>query len=227
MKEVEIDEREGKPSASGAPRWVPCTASFKFEAAMPDENKACLRRGLKIHYAMERSDLSFLSYSDAICAERLMYHEGRLVDKYGLEGAEVIKEKRFWHSDRSFSARIDSIHMTKEVALVINYKTGFYEQEKIDKDWQCAAEASVVWTNLKPKRVIIAKIHPNYDPGYQAKVCDMDTLGRATERLNASALLAMSEDAEFNPGPAQCQWCLGKKYGTCWAYQEWSEEHGS
>lgn len=224
------DEREGLPSASAAPRWVPCTASFQLERAYKhrDRPTPSKNRGTKIHKSLEVSQIANLNHSDAICAERIMYHEGRLVDKHNLEGADVIREQRYWvmvDGKRAFSARIDSIHLTKKLALVINYKTGFYEQEKIDLDWQCAAEAVCAWANLKCDAVLVAKIHPNTHPGYQARMCDGKTLERLAKRLKSSAVEAVSRRPKFKPGPMQCQWCLGKKLGICMAYQEWSQEN--
>lgn len=220
------DERGGLPSASAAPRWVPCTASFQLERTFKarDKTTQSKNRGTKIHKSLEVSQLRNLNHSDAICAERIMYHEGRLVDKYNMEGAAIIREQRYWvmaDEEKVFSARIDSIHLTKKLALVINYKTGFYPQEKIDLDWQCAAEAVCVWQNLNCDAVLVAKIHPNTHPGYQARMCDEETLERLAERLESSALEAVSDTPKFKPGPMQCQWCLGKKLGICMAYLEW------
>lgn len=224
----EKGEREGKPSASSAPRWVPCTASHLFEYSQPAEgDKACTRRGHNIHKALETSSFDHLSHSDRICADRIAYHEGSLVDRYNLEGADIIREERLWSGGRTFSGRIDVIHFTPQRALVINYKTGFYEQEEIGRDWQCAAEASVVYTNLAPQSVVVAKIHPNVHPGCQYRFCNETTLQKLTKRLQQSAVAAMNKRAsKFTPGP-HCQWCLGRKYGTCMAFIEWKEEHGN
>src|SRR5213079_3390745 len=90
-------ETEGLPSASSFDSDFRCLGKRALEAQLPErEEDANMRRGSKIHKALEKSDLSELSPSDEITASRCMYAEAEIVHRYNFEGSEVQWEKRLW-----------------------------------------------------------------------------------------------------------------------------------
>jgi len=234
---VTIDEREGKPSASGMPRLLGteeepgCLGSFQMERRIKDtSNRTAANRGTKIHAAMHGTiPFESLSHSDKICAERLGYEEGRLVEEFGMESATQIKEERLWLVEsgvKLFSGQPDVIHLSSQRALVINYKTGHYEPEPIRTNAQMLAEAVLVANEFGVHEVTVVLIHPNFS--VDGKISQFRTYGtgylngEARQKLAEASKKALRPDALRTPSRSACQFCLGKKTKTCPEWLEWS-----
>jgi len=233
-----VDERLGLPSASGMPRLLGtkeepgCLGSFLFEKRLKDPSKkTAANRGTKIHAVMHGMvPFDSLSHSDKICAERLAFEEARLVEEFGMEGATQIKEERLWLEEdgtKIFSGQPDVIHLNPSKALIVNFKTGFYEPEPIQENAQMLAEA-VLTSNeyMMPQELTVALIHPNVTVA--GKISQTHTyqseylIYEAWPKLSSVAQAAMKPDAPRNPSRSACNFCLGKKTKTCPEWLEWS-----
>jgi hypothetical protein len=227
------DERLGLPSASGFERIhgeEGCPASFLLEQHLHEEgDQQAAKRGERIHAVLEgRYPMASLSYSDKICAERIAFEEGRLVEELGFEGATQIKEQRFWVKDskgkKLFSGKPDVVHVLHDRALVINYKTGHYAPTPIKENKQMRCELLVTANggNFLFKELTGALIHPNAplpDKSIsQYETVSIEALQAELPAYQKTAIEAMNPDAPFRPSPKNCRWCKGKKTGACAAY---------
>jgi hypothetical protein len=227
-----MDERDGKPSASGMPRIIPCAGSFQLEKRLTDPScRKAARRGDRIHDVMAgKAAFANLSHSDKICAERMMYEEGRLVEKLEFEGAKQIREQRFkiigFGMETVVSGKPDVVHIMANRALVINYKTGFYASDPIAKNYQMLTEGCCVHFHMDfLESLTIGLIHPNFEEN--GEISQHHTMPKSKwlsirKIITMGAIKAIEPDAPRTPGEKQCQWCLGKKTKACREYIEYS-----
>lgn len=235
------DERYGLPSASSMPRIHGkdgCLGSFHLEAHLVDiGNRKPANYGEKVHAVMEgRLKMDGLTHSGKICAERMAYQEGELVEELGFEGSTQFKEQRFWTKDQSgkklFSGKPDVVHILHDRALVINFKTGFANPRTgyvpvtpIGQNKQMLCEAIVVAGsgNWLFKSISVALIHPNYklENGAirQSLTKPIEQIRMHLAPMIQTAVGAVHPEAPFNPSVKNCEWCRGKKSGACAAYQ--------
>jgi hypothetical protein len=233
------DEREDLLSASGFDRVhgpEGCPASFMLEKHIADSgDRTAANRGTRIHSALEGTiPMANLAHSDRICAERIAFEEGRLVEELGFEGATQIKEQRFWVTDKNkkklFSGKPDVIHVLSDRALCLNYKTGFYLPTPIQQNKQMKAEAilTAFSGNFLFKTISTALIHPNApleDGGIsQHAQWPIEQIKMDLEAFSATARNVLKPDAPFRPSESNCKFCRGKKTGACHAYLEWSSK---
>lgn len=213
------DEREGKPSASGANRWVRCPASFKREQGMPDKIRRSTKRGIRGHSVLEgNASIDSLPVGDAVTVRVAMDREAELFDQLDLHGSQEIREERYWASkDRLWSSKSDVVYVKAKMALVINYKLGAWDMGPINEDWQMAAEASAVAFNHPVEMVVAARVQPLAALQVQINRMDLPKLKEAFNKLNSRAEMAMSGNAFAKPGFKQCQWCKAKP--TCTEYK--------
>lgn len=217
--ESHFDEREGKPSASGANRWVRCPASFKREQGMPDKMRRSTTRGIRGHAVLEGVEpIESLPAADAVTVRVAMDREAELFDSLDLHGSEQIREKRYWVDEKKlWSAKSDVVYLKGTTALVINYKLGAWDIGPINEDWQMAAEASAVAFNHPVDFILAARIQPLAKLQVQINRLNLPNLKEATDKLSSRAELAMTDKSFAKPGFKQCQWCKAKK--TCEEYQ--------
>jgi hypothetical protein len=223
-----VDERGGLPSASGMERLFPpdgCIGSFLMEKHLADlGSRAAAKRGEKIHAVMDGSvAMEALSHSDKLCAERMMFEEGRLVEELGFEGATQFKEKRLWFKaggEMIFSGKPDVIHVLSRRVLIINYKTGFYAPTPIEKNRQMLCEAILVAhaSSYLFDSVSVALIHPQVDIEgriSQHHTFDISHICMVAPVFEMIATDAMNEDAPRSPSEKNCRFCKGQKNSMC------------
>lgn len=213
------DEREGKPSASGANRWVRCPASFKREQGMPDKIRRSTTRGIRGHAVLEgKASIDSLPVGDAVTVRVAMDREAELFDQLDLHGSQEIREERFWvGKDKLWSSKSDVVYVKGKMALVINYKLGAWDMGPINEDWQMAAEAAAVAFNHPVDLVVAARVQPLATLQVQINRMELPKLKQSFNKLNSRAELAVTDQAFAKPGFKQCQWCKAKP--VCPEYQ--------
>lgn len=112
-------ERSGLPSASSMDAMIRCLGRKSICEKMnlePSKKSEYADRGEKIHAVLEgKLNIEEISNSDKWTVGKIMNEEGRIVDKYNFQGAEVIREKRLWELGENmqpiFSARLDCVYL--------------------------------------------------------------------------------------------------------------------
>lgn len=224
-----FDERLGLPSASSMDRLMLCAGAFNMERQFPRCETPSGRRGTKIHAALEgKLPVESLNKSDRISYERHAYNEAYLVEKHGMEGAEVYKEERLWVTDDNleplYSAKPDRVYILGNKALVINYKNGFTPQKPIKESWQILTELATVALNFsKIERFIGAFTSPNAPYNgmeYQDCVSYRSSILASHHAIAINTTAALNPKAPRTPSPEACEWCSGKLSGMCPEYKK-------
>ena len=224
------DERMGLPSASSADADFRCHGRRAMIAKVikPDDSTKWSKRGDKIHKALEESDLTKLSSSDSITAERIMDEEARLADHYSLQGAVVYRERRWWAMEgekRLYSGKLDCIHHVADLqfALVVDYKTGFAPVVSIDRNFQVKMQVVLAHLNIGIRRAVGALIHPHHPDNLlsQTRVFTEREILFAKDEIDGH-LAEMTDSAPRTPNATSCQYCPARH--LCPEYNAWMEE---
>lgn len=218
------DERENKPSASSASRWVNCPASFKRCSGLPEESSAA-EEGTMLHKICELLNKGE-GGAQELCAA-LDAEQSKAIDRaiavtdgelYILEGedykAEQIYERRLWSKSGLFSGQADALFVLDNKATIIDYKFGRGEVDSADCNWQLAALAVLVsdnFPNIESVRACIVQPRAlDKDRRFTAVEYSRGDIDAARRALDAAAKTAMSDGA-----PAKCgAWCKYCKFAS-------------
>lgn len=233
----QADIRKGVASASGMARVIACNASFLREQALygivPDSKNAikAAARGNVIHEALHKSEIEKLSYSDRICAERIMFMEAEMVEKYEFEGARIVKEERYWYTEGElfepeyiFSGQPDTVHLLGNRGMVVNYKTGHYTPHLLPMNWQMITECTLAAYHYQLEEVVAVLLHPNCDKTPEGLTrqhyvySGKRLLEKSLPILIAASRAALKEGAKATPGKDQCLFCRAAKNKSCEEY---------
>jgi CRISPR/Cas system-associated exonuclease Cas4 (RecB family) len=182
-------------------------------------------RGVRIHTALEISDLSGLSKSDAITASRIMYGEAELVQQHDFEGAEVEWEQRFWDVDDEmnhiWSSQVDTLHWQKERRrlLITDNKTGWARPMPIEANWQMKSQAALLGVEYyDAEEVVAALIHPHHpDSLSEVAIYTRDELESNLTTVRHMVNAIQQPEQPRTVGGVQCQYCSAKR--ICPEYQ--------
>ena len=217
------DERENKPSASSASRWVNCPASFKRCSGLPEESSAA-EEGTMLHKICELLNKGE-GGAQELCAA-LDAEQSKAIDRaiavtdgelYILEGedykAEQIYERRLWSKSGLYSGKADALFVLGNKAVVIDYKFGRGDVEPADFNWQLAALAVLAADNYGVENVracIVQPRAPDRDRRFTAVEYSRGDIDAARRALDAATKTAMSDGA-----PAKCgAWCKYCKFAS-------------
>jgi hypothetical protein len=200
-----------------------CAGSFNLikKLGIVKKESAAMASGTKIHLALETHNYEGLTKSEVITADRIAEKEAKMVDRFGLENAKIIREERFWLEypfvGKVFSAKPDVVYMTDDVMVCANYKTGWGEQKDIEHSWQVVSEICSIQENIKsPAKkfvgVLISPNAPNFK--YQEIVLTDEEVVAKTDAIKEGMVTAINADPDnedsFVAGDVQCQWCPAK-----------------
>ena len=211
-------ERNGKLSASELDACAMCPARFLRSKDIAEESKnTSAKRGAKLHKALEHSSLEGLSPSDASTVDILMDKESMLVDQFGLEKSETHRERRFWMADQ-VSAKVDVIYHTKDVSLIIDYKTGWIKKPELEHGLQIDCQVVCASCELKSFAYVSALLTPI---SHYYKVYDDQDLLKAESEI-VDVCERSYAGGEATPNKLSCKFCLAKN--ICEEYRNWVDK---
>lgn len=228
MKEkIEQDERRGLPSASSMDANIHCSGRLamvnRYGSTTPSEDT---ERGERIHSVLEKKlDVETLSDSEKMLYADIVNEENALVEKLGMQDAQVLREKRFFATDEElspvYSGRLDVIYIKDRKALVIDYKTGFSRVQNVSENWQMRTQAVLTAMHFDLDQVVVALIHPNHPDS----ISEFVKFSRAEISLFEKKLLGyvreMTKDAERTPNSISCMYCPARERGICKEYKSY------
>ena len=126
---IEMDERQGLPSASGMQRLFLCPGSWNAERKCPvDEESDDAALGTMLHAHMEQGTMpedSEDAEAVAWCHEMEIYLcEKHLGMKKDWTDVQTLRETRLFERDRLFSGKPDMVAVWDRKAFVVDYKFG-------------------------------------------------------------------------------------------------------
>lgn len=208
------EERAGRISASELDACNGCDARFLRCLSLEESKPSTLaKRGQKLHKALEESKFDGLCPSDIRTVDILMDKESSLVDKFGITDYEIFRERRFWMGD-TVSAKVDVMYYSKEVSLIIDYKTGWLKNPEENHILQIDCQALCASCELESVAYVSALISPI---GHYYKVYGHDELLEA--EINVLDVCDRSYNGSTaTPNEASCKYCLAKE--ICKEYNE-------
>ena len=208
-----MDERNGKPSASGFSRLALCPGSWNLEQTLPlqEENKY-MALGTAVHAVLAgQADFETLTEEGQDIATRCLNEFSTMIGQLDLgERTKEVIEERFWYDDL-FSGAIDRIDFFGEdTAVVTDYKTGRVAQSGAAENYQLRAYAVLVKKAFPQlKTILVAIIQPMAGPKTIAEYNEED-LAKAEEEIVGIVTASQSNDAIRTPSPDACKWCRAK-----------------
>lgn len=214
------DERKGKLSASSFDADFSCWGRHNYcqEKGLVSLPSQSATRGERIHQALEKSDLSGLSKSEAKTAEILMDMEAALVAKMEMEGATQLREQRFWVKDifneDMWSARLDVVYYNPDTheALIIDYKTGPGDVVSISANYQMMAQAVSFSRHYPCVKATVAILQPMSKKNPPTSTCEytIDEMNQNAEVIEQN-INKVYETHVRTPSPVACAYCPAKK----------------
>ena len=214
-----------KLSASGAHRWMNCPGSVGQESGLPDTSSAYAQEGTNAH------DFAESCLRQNKNADEIVFNADDFTDtpeqvqeyvQMYLDYVRSIEGERFIEQRVDFSPWVpegfgtaDAIVLNDGVAHVIDLKYG--KGLKVDADENPQAllyalgalnEYDYLYDVHTFKAVIV---QPRLDHVSEWEI-SRDDLLKWAELAKAAAEAALSDDAPFNPGGKQCQWCKAKAF---------------
>lgn len=221
MDETILDEREGKPSASGMQRIALCPGSWLAERGCPDETSEAAETGTRLHKHMEDGTTP----DDAEEAEAVAWcreQERLLAEKYlGLtiesqpDVVSVVREVRWWAADGSFSGKGDVVYVCGDRALVLDYKFGRTPVPVAANNLQLAAMGQLAFDNLPGVKEVFCGLLQPYASRQEPRLVRyrLEEAMQLRQFLKGVVTAAGRPDARRVPGEEQCRYCKAKT--TC------------
>lgn len=212
-----MNERKGKPSASGFYRYVNCPGSWLAEKDLPEEPPGPdAEYGNKIHALLAEAELDHdeLDTKTSQLVLEFWHLEFNVAQTiFGpTHDCEVTREKRLWAKDGSYSGKPDVVYRRGNVALVIDYKTGWNPVDEAAANDQGKALVWLVHEATGCTEIYFAVIQPNAPKkSTLTKFSDMDLLF-LIDWKNVILNLLSENDTPQNAG-TWCNYCKARH--TC------------
>ena len=207
-----MDERNGKPSASGFSRLALCPGSWNLEATLPpqEENKY-MALGTAVHAVLAgQAEFDTLTEDGQDIATRCLSQFSEMIGQLDLgERTKEVIEERFWYDDL-FSGAIDRIDFFGDTAVVTDYKTGRVAQSGAAENYQLRAYAVLVKKAYPELKTILVAIIQPLAAGKTIAEYNEEDLARAEEEIVGIIRASQKHDAIRTPSPDACKWCRAK-----------------
>ena len=207
-----MDERNGKPSASGFSRLALCPGSWNLEATLPpqEENKY-MALGTAVHAVLAgQAEFDTLTEDGQDIATRCLSQFSEMIGQLDLgERTKEVIEERFWYDDL-FSGAIDRIDFFGDTAVVTDYKTGRVAQSGAAENYQLRAYAVLVKKAFPQLKTILVAIIQPLAAGKTIAEYNEEDLARAEEEIVGIVRASQKHDAIRTPSPDACKWCRAK-----------------
>jgi len=207
-----MNERNGKPSASGFSRLALCAGSWNLESTLPEqEPNQYMQLGTDVHAVLAGTkEFDELTEEGQEIATRCLSDFSTMIAQLDLgERTAEVLEQRFWYND-AYSGAIDRIDFFGDVAVVTDYKTGRTSQGKASENQQLKAYAVLVKYHYPElKTIYVAVIQPLAGGTTIAEYNEQELEVATTEILGIVAA-SLDPNASRTPSANACKWCRAK-----------------
>jgi CRISPR/Cas system-associated exonuclease Cas4 (RecB family) len=207
-----IDERKGKPSASGMSRLTDCAGSWNLESTLPEQEvNRFMALGTDVHAVLAGTkEFDELTEEGQEIATRCLSDFSTLISQLDLgERTAEVLEQRFWYND-AYSGAIDRIDFFGDVAVVTDYKTGRTAQGKASENQQLKAYAVLVKYHYPELKTIFVAIIQPLAGGTTIAEYNEGELEAATKEILGIVSASLDPDAPRTPSVNACKWCRAK-----------------
>lgn len=210
---IEMDERQGLPSASGMQRLFLCPGSWQAERKCPvDEESEDAALGTMLHAHMEQGtmpedpeDAEAVAWcretERALCEKHL-----GMMENWG--DVQTLQEIRLFERDRLFSGKPDMVAVWDRKAFVVDYKFGRLPVTAAECNLQLSALAVLVVDHCEVDEAFVCILQP-YASRKEPAVCryTRESVEQARAFFRACIEQAQSEHAPLKPDERACRYC--------------------
>ena len=207
------DERKGFPSASSWRRRELCAGSWQLEgeaerigqsAHLESEDAAS---GTRIHAALAGEKVE-LSESEATTARFLEERAQEQVERiFQGQPFKTLRETRLWLTEPwRLSGQFDAVHYNNELALIVDFKTGFREPDPAEQNAQLKVLAVLVAIHLPTVKEVVIQLISGPFGVFEARF-GVPELMVAYDDILSTLKAINAPDAPLVPGVAQCHYC--------------------
>lgn len=210
---IEMDERQGLPSASGMQRLFLCPGSWNAERKCPvyeESDDAAL--GTMLHACMEQGTTPE-NPEDAEAVAWCRETEKALCEKYlgmmeNWGDVQTLREIRLFERDRLFSGKPDMVAIWNRKAFVVDYKFGRIPVSPAECNLQLSALAVLVMDRCEVDEAFVCILQP-YASRKEPAVCRYTRKGveQARAFFQTCIKLAQDEHAPLKPSEKACRYC--------------------
>ncbi len=216
---TEDDEREGLPSASGMEQLVLCPGSWLAQKQVPKlPPSKDAEQGTRLHECMEKgTNPEDEDEREAVGWCRRMELE-LTIELFSVkvdEEREIVRERRLWDKEHSFSGKADVIYIAGSRALILDYKFGRNAVADAGCNWQLATLAVVLSDNFPQVQTIYTGVLQPYASRQKPQLVQYSPGNVETARryIEAAIANAKAAHARLRAGEAQCRYC--RAASTC------------
>ena len=223
--DTQLDDRRGLPSASNWRRYELCHGSWALEQEArrigQEAHKQSLAAasGERQHAALAGQQVELQGGEGVSVAFLNERTEEQVVRIFGTKDVPCINERRLWldyNGKRALSGRFDRVYFTEKLALVIDYKTGWWEVDPAETNSQLKVLAVLVGIALPTVEEIVAMIISGPFGITEARY-DLTALSEAYREIIATLRAINDPNARFAPSPEACRYCPATM--ICQAYR--------
>lgn len=221
---MNLDNRQGFPSASGMPRIYACPGSFLAEQAATGEDhtdKSDAEKGTRVHDALCGAlDPETLSADEFRTFELCREQADQIVrDFLGDEAptALITDNVRLWITEALelvCSAKPDRVVVAGSRAVVIEFKALLGNHEQAAGNVQLRTQAVAVVESFDVDEVLVAKVQPLAGKPSLAVYLSGD-LKQAREEVIERCKLAITPGQPRTPSAEACRYCRARGTNAC------------
>ncbi len=208
-----LDERGGRPSASGAEAYERCPAKFRLEAGLEDKASEAAARGDRIHLWLEddtkvKLDKEELAIAKS-CEDQRLSLLSLLFENWQDQPVTDLREQRLWFTKKRYSGKADFIALRDKTALIADYKTGRNPVGAAEHNRQLLWLAVLLAEHYAVDEVFVAIIQPLCGP-YSLHRYDAASLKKGRRAVTKTLRAVESEASQPKAGEVQCRYCKAK-----------------
>lgn len=207
---MNIDPREGRPSASSIPRTKGCPGWLRLQKSLrpeKEEETEDAASGTRIHAALASGNPDGLDADEQEIFERCQRTADAISDDWSArKKCQVFREQRLWFTDNAFSGQADVIYKQFSRALVLDFKSVRWgKHTDSDENLQLRSLAILAWRNYPTLTEITVAI---VQDGHTPTLCTYDETALEMAEAEIMRIVDASDepDAPLTAG-AWCKWC--------------------
>lgn len=219
-------ERAGKPSGSGAHRWLPCPGSFEAEQGLPDRAGDDATEGQMLHAVMageKTREAVTLDEGQIYALDFCEEQKRRIMSQvFGdTPPTDIRVEQRLWLRDDSLepvaSARFDFLAVSAQAGFVPDWKFGRMPVEAADANDQLRFTAAAFRQECPDVSEFFAAIIAPRADGERVTLARYSArqMDAAVREMVAGAKRAMRPNQPRVPSPKACHFCRAKGTDRC------------
>lgn len=227
-KTQDLTQRGVFTSASNAQADLLCRARHLAQQGIPEKESEDASHGTQIHNALKLQNTDGLDPDQEKTYEACNEIEERAVATFFPEAAGSksfpSREVRYWikwADGLQHSGQLDSLHVLKKRALIVEYKTLPGDVPSSSKNLQLRDQASLLAFNVPELEEIgVVVIQPLVTRTPEITLYNRDSLAQASAEMYFRVRASNTPGQDRNPGEVQCKFCLAKS--TCVQYNQFA-----